>query len=170
MEWKVIQAIRQQAAADRIELESEGLARFIGNQRAVGLPGFHAHDPARLERALRMKLDQVDVLDRVWGGGPLEAFYRLITQMNLTSELDSSETPSLSTRLIQGTDLFLMHFMQTLMQVLPDFLRFNDTQYLASGYNISGSRMGQHVAATLAFSFVAFVAGFYALKYREVAA
>jgi len=168
-EWKIIQAIRQQAAADRIELESEGLARVANNQRAVGLPGFQAYDPARLDQALRRKVDQVDVLDRVWGGGPIEAFYRLITQMNLTSELDSGP-PSLSTRIIQGIDLFLMHVMQSLLHVLPDFLRFNDTQYLAAGYNISGSRMAQHVAATLGFSLAAFVAGFYALKYREVAA
>jgi hypothetical protein len=174
VEWKIIQAIRQQAAADRIDLEAEGVSRMAATQRGAGVPGYQKYDKSRLDKALRAKVDQVDVLERVWGGGPCEAFYRLITQMNLTSDLEpelkEGQQPSLMTQAIYRIDNILMHFLQSLLRVLPDFLRFSDTEYLASGYNISGSRVAQHAAATLAFSLAAFVAGFFALKYREVAA
>ena len=173
-EWKIIQAVRQQAAADRIDLEAEGVSRMAATQRGAGVHSFQKYDKVRLDKALRAKADQVDVLDRVWGGGPCEAFYRLITQMNLTSDLEpelrAGQQPSRMVQAILAIDNTLMHVMQSLLHVLPDFRRFSDTEYLASGYNIGGSRLAQHVAATLAFSLAAFVAGFYALKYREVAA
>src|SRR5690606_25157416 len=52
-----------------------------------------------------------------YGGGPVESFYRLITQKNIISKMDENVT----TTIIQGADAVFKFFMRTLAQVLPDF-------------------------------------------------
>src|SRR5207244_2866633 len=120
----------------------------------------------KLSVALEQGLDQASVLDRVYGGGPLEAFYRLISQKNLVVDLE----PGWGTRITQHLDNGLMHALQYLLHVLPDFRRFGDTAYLANGYNIQVDLVLQHATSTVGFVAAAFVAGYFVMKYREVAA
>ncbi|MCE9544912.1 MAG: PDZ domain-containing protein [Planctomycetia bacterium] len=165
-ELKVIELVRQGAAQRGLYLTPDQTFAKAHDLRKDNVDGFRVYDEARLKTALRLELDQVDVLDRVWGGGPLEAFYRLITQRNLMIDLEMNW----AIRTMQFLDKGLMHVMQYLLHVLPDFRRFSDTDYLANGYNIQGARVGQHAAVTLAFALAAFIGGYFIFRHREMAA
>jgi hypothetical protein len=103
--------------------------------------------------------------ERVYGGGPVEAFYRIITQNNLVSELEEG----ILTTVIKNVDLGLMACVDKLLHLLPDFSQFVEVQYLAHGYDIPRDLLLQHVAATLAFLIGAYVIGYFMLKTRELA-
>lgn len=103
--------------------------------------------------------------EKIYGGGPLESFYRVITQRNLTRELDDSMFKSV----IQEIDYYLMYSVDKLLNLLPDFEQFVEVQYLSHGYNINSNMLLQHVVSTLAFLFAAYVIGYFVLKSRELA-
>jgi ABC-type transport system involved in multi-copper enzyme maturation permease subunit len=107
---------------------------------------------------------------QVIGGGPMEQLIRMLTQQNITTELE----PGLRTTVAQLTDRVVELPMYVLSSVLPDFgkLSFPDDQgrlCVASGFDIAPDAILQGTAIVLGFVLPLIVAGYFFLKTREVA-
>ena len=99
------------------------------------------------------------------GGGPLESFYRLVTQMNQMSPLPEN----LGTQLIQAVDVVLKQGMYSLSYVLPDFRSLNTVGYVSYGFNIPMNHLAQDLTICAAYLAGSFVIGYFFLRTREVA-
>ena len=102
---------------------------------------------------------------QTYGGGPVESLRRLITQENMISEME----PGLTTTVVKVLDQPAQFGLLLLSNVLPDFGRFNFSEYVASGFNISGDTILTYTCRAFAFVLPVFVAGYLCLKNREVA-
>ena len=102
-----------------------------------------------------------------YGGGPVESFVRIVTQMNEISPLEPV-VGGLSTSLIKGSDAVIRGAMNALAQVLPDFTRFNTSNYVAEGFNIPAGVVGQDLLICVAYVFGMFVMGYFFLRTREI--
>ncbi len=100
------------------------------------------------------------------GGGPLESFVRMLTQKNVSIELDINPVIDW---LIPAIDRVLMFFMWVAASVLPDFRSFNTSRFVSDGFAINGSLMAQQCLTAAAFVLVSSVFGYFFLKSREVA-
>lgn len=103
-----------------------------------------------------------------YGGGPVESFVRIVTQMNEISPLEPV-VGGISTSLIKGSDAVIRGGMNAMAQVLPDFSRFNTSNYVAEGFNIPANLVGQDLLICLAYVFGLFVIGYFFLRTREIA-
>ena len=102
----------------------------------------------------------------VTGGGPAEAFFRLITQRNVVSKLE----PGLTKDVIEMFDrVFEQGLLRGASSILPDFRSFNYADYVAHGFDISPNLLFQSVFQAIAFLLPVFVAGYFFFKTREVA-
>ncbi len=101
----------------------------------------------------------------VEGGGPSEAFVRLISQRNVTSELE----PGLTRNVVQALDNVFMFFMQSVTNLLPDFRRFSDVDYVAYGFDIPMDLLGMQIVSALAYLIAASAIGYLFLRTREMA-
>ena len=101
------------------------------------------------------------------GGGPIEAWIRMLTQKNVQVELEIGKTP---TSIVQGVDLVFMMFMRTMTGMLPDYGKFTTTQYVAYGYNIDGTLMSMQLLTAFCYVFFVSLIAYYLLKTREIAA
>ncbi|MEE2705429.1 MAG: PDZ domain-containing protein [Planctomycetota bacterium] len=104
--------------------------------------------------------------ERHWGGGPLEATYRIITQMNQTSDLPDNGLSSA----IKFMDYYLAKGIEAVLHLIPSFEKFDEVRFLSHGYAIQTSMLLQHVSTTLAFLIAAYILGYLMLKQRELAA
>jgi len=102
---------------------------------------------------------------QIVGGGPAEAFIRLLTQDNVVTDLE----PGLRTTAAKMFDTVAEHALGGMASVLPDFSRFNYAQYVAYGFDITGNIVLIGVLSTAGFLLPIFVAGYFFLKTREVA-
>ncbi|MBN1851891.1 MAG: ABC transporter permease [Pirellulales bacterium] len=100
-----------------------------------------------------------------YGGGPVESLYRIATQMNMISPLPQGP----STSIIQGLDQGIQGLMWVVAQVLPNFPRFNTTNYIADGFNIPMNQVAQDLLICLAYVSGLVVVGYFFLRTREVA-
>jgi len=103
---------------------------------------------------------------QVEGGGPIESTVRLLTQMNVSLEMEKS----LGTTLMKAVDAVLLAIMWAVSYVLPDYAKFSTTDFVASGFDISGSLMAQHALITLAYFVVVTAAGYLFFRSREIGA
>jgi len=101
------------------------------------------------------------------GGGPLESTLRIITQKNVSVELDMGPVIDF---VVPAIDRVLMFFLWIAAMIFPDFSEFNTANFVAYGFNISGDLMAQHLVTTLGFVIGASIYGYFFLKSREVAA
>ena len=101
---------------------------------------------------------------QIEGGGPLEAIYRLVTQMNVTSDLDGAF------RFLSYIDIVLIKLMEVMTFVIPDFTQMHTQSPLADGYNIPLGLVGFHAMVAISFALVLSVVGYFSLKTREIAA
>jgi ABC-type transport system involved in multi-copper enzyme maturation permease subunit len=101
----------------------------------------------------------------VIGGGPMEALIRLLTQANLTQELDRG----LRTTVAQMFDVAIGYPLWVASAVLPEFGHFNFADYVAYGFDISADTVGHAALGAVAFLLPIFVAAYFFLKMREVA-
>lgn len=101
------------------------------------------------------------------GGGPIEAFIRIITQQNVMTDM---EINAILMTIIKGMDGVLMHLLQAATYILPDYTQFDTTEFVASGYNIFGSLVGQQLVMALVYFTAVSIAGYFFLKTREIAA
>ncbi len=100
-----------------------------------------------------------------YGGGPVESLYRLVTQMNMMTKIESSAVASI----IQGIDGVLEAFMWSVAQVLPDFSAFSTVAFAASGFDVPGDKVLQDLTTCLAYVVGLAVLGYFLLRTREVA-
>jgi hypothetical protein len=117
-------------------------------------------------RRVTLSTIQPESLEAAQGGGPLEAFYRLIAQANLQSEM---EMPLWTSRVIKGFDWVFMNLMELSTRILPNYLDFSTADYVAHGFNIAPGVMSMMLLRTLAYFCVVSLIGFFFLKTREVA-
>ena len=102
---------------------------------------------------------------QTYGGGPFESFVRILTQQNVTSEME----PGLRTTVVQALDKPAELALWVISQVLPEFGRFSFAEFVASGFNISGDTILVFTCRAFAFVLPVFVAGYLCLRNREVA-
>lgn len=103
----------------------------------------------------------------VWGGGPLEALYRLLTQMNLTQPLPDGA----GFRIIEYVDRnILLRSLDSITYAIPNLNQFNLAEYLAYGYVIDNQLLGQNLIVAITFSVSMMVFGYFCFKTREIAA
>jgi hypothetical protein len=100
-----------------------------------------------------------------YGGGPVESFYRLLTQDNMITPLE----PGLRTTAIQMSDKVLELALRVIGAIIPPFTEFDYSHRVASGFDVYWDPWilvpGTHA---LAFLIPLFVAGCFFLKTREV--
>jgi hypothetical protein len=102
-----------------------------------------------------------------YGGGPIESFIRIITQQNVMTEMEMN---TIVQKIIKGLDGALMSLMYAATYILPDYTQFDTTQFVADGYNIFGSLVGQQITMAVVYFTVVTIAGYFFLKTREIAA
>jgi hypothetical protein len=102
-----------------------------------------------------------------YGGGPIESTIRLITQMNVMTEMEINK---LLDRTIKVADGGLMHLLQAATYILPDYTQFDTAEFVADGYNIFGALVFQQLAMAAVYFTVVTVVGYFFLKTREIAA
>jgi ABC-type transport system involved in multi-copper enzyme maturation permease subunit len=104
----------------------------------------------------------------VHGGGPIEAAIRILLQQNVMTDLDNQN--SIVIRVVEGMDAVLMRVMQAATYALPDFTQFDTVMFVADGYSIFPSLVGQQVTMALVYFVVVTIVGYFCLKTREIAA
>jgi hypothetical protein len=102
-----------------------------------------------------------------YGGGPIESFIRIITQQNVMTDMEMN---TILLRVIKGADGVLMHLLQAATYILPDYTQFDTTEFVASGYNIFGSLVGEQLTMAVVYFTAVTIAGYFFLKTREIAA
>jgi hypothetical protein len=102
---------------------------------------------------------------QTYGGGPFESFVRMLTQQNVTGEME----PGLRTTIVQTLDQPAEAFLWSLSQILPDFSRFSFAEFVASGFNVPGDTVLVVACRAFAFALPMFVAAYIFLKNREMA-
>jgi hypothetical protein len=99
------------------------------------------------------------------GGGPIESFYRIVTQTGITLEL----TPSPAVQLMKTVDTFLLAPMRLLAGVFPSLSSLGTSDFVAGGFDIPVDLVAAHGMETLGYLLAFFIAGAFCLKAREVA-
>ena len=97
---------------------------------------------------------------QVFGGGPFESMLHMITQDNITIDLE----PNLRTMVVQTLDKFAEPLMRVAVMLVPDFSRYSFSDYVAYGFNIPGDQILKFSFRMLAFVIPVFVAGLFCLK------
>ncbi len=106
-------------------------------------------------------LTQTDVS----GGGPIESFFRLVTQKNMEVQLETS----VATTLMEQTDKMIVALLNALTYLAPNFSNLNFANFLTYGYSVDVDRILVAVAITFAFCLGLSILGYFSLKTREIA-
>ena len=101
----------------------------------------------------------------VAGGGPVESFFRLITQNNMETPLETG----LATTLIEQVDKLMVYLLDKLTYLAPDFGRLNFSDFLTFGYSIDSDRIFVAISIALGFCVGLTILGYFCLKTREIA-
>ena len=102
-----------------------------------------------------------------YGGGPVEAFVRIITQENVVNPLDGWPWVIF---LIQWTDKILGQVIYLFAAMLPTFKNISRmTEFVAYNYDIPGALLGRFAVTTLVYTLVFGLLGYFLLKSRELA-
>ncbi len=101
----------------------------------------------------------------VIGGGPVEAFIRILLQQNLVSDME----PGMRTTVAQMLDVVLGYGLYVAASILPAFGEFSFADHVAYGFDISGAVILKNTCRAAAYLVPLFVAAYLFLKTREVA-
>ncbi len=101
----------------------------------------------------------------VIGGGPVESLVRIVTQKNLTAELN----PGVATNVVKTSDDAARLVLGQVQMVLPDLASLSDAKFVANGFSIPGNLLWIHAATTLGYLVPVLVLAFFLFKAREVA-
>ncbi len=71
---------------------------------------------------------------------------------------------------IKYADNGIMYTLFSVFQAIPSFEQFNTADFVAYGFNISGSLVARHLTMTLCYFLMTSLIAYFALKTREVAA
>lgn len=102
--------------------------------------------------------------EKVKGGGPVESLIRIVSQSNMTTEMDEGLTRDV----VKSVDFVLLKVMEVFTHLVPDFRTFDNVNFLADGYNIPTGNVASQVASTLGYVLAVFVIGYFFLRGREV--
>jgi hypothetical protein len=102
------------------------------------------------------------------GGGPAEAMTRLLKR-ELVSPSTADQGP-IAAQIVAGIDEGFRQVVGWLLYLIPDVERFDLTQYVAEGFNISVGDLGLSLLLLVAYLLPWAVLAYYLLKWREVAA
>jgi hypothetical protein len=101
----------------------------------------------------------------VIGGGPIEAFRRLVNQDNVMTEL----APGMGTDVVVLSDRLFQPAMTVMSTILPPFDEFGCAGFVANGFNIPPDFILTRTFMALAFFVPLFIIGYLFLRNREVA-
>ena len=101
----------------------------------------------------------------VSGGGPVESFYRLVTQNNMETPLETG----FATTMIEQVDKLLVYLLDKLTYLAPDFAKLNFSDFLTYGYSIDTDRILVAITISLGFCLGLTILGYFCLKTREIA-
>ena len=101
----------------------------------------------------------------VSGGGPVESFFRLVTQNNMESPLETGW----ATTLIEQVDNLIVYLLDKMTYLAPDFRKLNFSDFLTYGYSIDSDRILVAIAMTIGFCIGLTILGYFCLKTRELA-
>ncbi len=105
---------------------------------------------------------------KAFGGGPIEATVRLVTQANLMQALDLNHVTEV---IIKTADKVLLTIMQSLASVVPNFAALGRTgEYVAYNFNIYGDLLARNCLSALVYVAALVILGTFFLKTREIAA
>jgi ABC-type transport system involved in multi-copper enzyme maturation permease subunit len=100
------------------------------------------------------------------GGGPMESFYRLTQRQGLIAQLD----PTPASQLAQTADVGFRGIFYGVMKILPDVDRFDWTDYVSEGFNISVLNLVfPSCLLLLGYLVPCALIAYYLMKSREVA-
>jgi hypothetical protein len=101
------------------------------------------------------------------GGGPIESFIRMVTQQNLSVDLEMNSVVAYT---IKFLDQGLMRLLQAATYILPDYTQFDTARFVADGYSIFPDLVAQQVTMAAVYFLVITIVGYFCLKTREIAA
>ena len=102
----------------------------------------------------------------VYGGGPFESMFRLVTQDNVMTELE----PGLRTDIMHMADRVAEKFLGSIASIVPPFGDFSYADQLANGFDILWNPyILVPVIRAIGYLLPVFLAGYLFLKTREVA-
>jgi hypothetical protein len=101
----------------------------------------------------------------VKGGGPVESFYRLITQDAQTSPLPSGLLSDIMVRV----DSVLLLVLNALSKIVPDLNSLDTAQFVAQGFDIPSIWLARNLLLVLGYVAPTVVVGYLLLKNREIA-
>ncbi len=107
-------------------------------------------------------------IGETYGGGPVESYVRMITQMNQTTPFSNPDNPAVI--LMKSLDGIFTTMMNAISYILPDFGGYlSRVEYVASGFSIPPDALAQDLTICLAYVFGLAVAGYFSMRSREVA-
>jgi ABC-type transport system involved in multi-copper enzyme maturation permease subunit len=108
-----------------------------------------------------------DILTKVvTGGGPIESLIRLLTQKNTQSDLDVFRPLEWT---IKFLDSLMLGAVEGLTYILPNYSNFDTSKFVASGFDVYPSLVGQQLTMALVYALSASIAAYFFLKTREIA-
>ncbi|MCE9524621.1 MAG: hypothetical protein K8R36_01045 [Planctomycetales bacterium] len=108
-----------------------------------------------------------DILNKVvTGGGPIESLIRILQQKNTQSDLDVF-TPLEWT--IKFMDSLMLGAVEGLTYILPNYSNFDTSKFVASGFDVYPSLVGQQLTMAVVYALSASIAAYFFLKTREIA-
>ncbi len=99
------------------------------------------------------------------GGGPIESFYRILSQESITIELESTT----AVQIMKVADTFLLAPMRLLAGIFPSLSSLGTSDFVANGFDIPIDLVAEHGMETLGYVLAFFIAGAFCLRSREVA-
>jgi hypothetical protein len=99
-------------------------------------------------------------------GGPVQSMRRLMLREASAVPVDETSTAS---RLATDSDVAFRWMIRRFMDLIPDVDRFDLTNYIAEGFNISGTQLLLCLGMMVGYLLPWAVLAFYLLRWREVA-
>ncbi len=99
------------------------------------------------------------------GGGPIESAVRLVTQQNMTTEMEDT----FQVGVMRGIDGVLLQMLESLTYVFPNFSEMNFSDFVKYGYYVDNQRLLVAMAITFAFCLGVSIIAYFCFKTRELA-
>ncbi len=100
------------------------------------------------------------------GGGPMEAFFRLVRREHPTMPLDQNPIVTV----VQNLDKVSEWFFRMILYIIPDVDRFDLTRFVAEGFDIRGENLLLTGVLLAGYLLPWAVLAYYLIRAREVAA
>ena len=100
------------------------------------------------------------------GGGPIESIIRIMTQQNITTELEVGPTTDL---IVKTIDKGFAIMLYATTYIVPSFGDFDTVRQVAYGFNIDATILSQLCLTTLGYTAGTTLIAYFVLKTREIA-